>query len=69
MLCLISLLAASKGTTIPIKYSNFKDIFLEKNADKLPLLEGCQHPIILEEGTIPPYSPIYNLFKTKLKVL
>ncbi len=44
-------------------------MFSKKNADKLPPLEGRQYPIILEEETLPLYSPIYNLSKKELEVL
>jgi hypothetical protein len=62
-------LSTDKGPAIPDEYSEFADVFSEESADELPPLEGRQHPIILEEGTIPPYSPIYNLSEAELEVL
>jgi hypothetical protein len=65
----IRLLSAEVEPAIPQEFADFADVFSEENADRLPPLDGRQHPIILEEGSEPPFSPIYNLSEVELAVL
>jgi hypothetical protein len=56
--------------TLPPEYSDFADVFSERNADKLPPNRGhLDHSIPLEEGAKPQVGPIYNLSEVKLEVL
>ena len=55
---------------MPIEYSDFADIFLEKLANVLSEQTGAKkHEIELEEDTQPPYRPIYNLGPVELETL
>ena len=55
--------------TIPEAYKEFADVFEKKNADILP--EHCPYDcaIDLQEGTQPPFGPIYNLSQNELAAL
>ena len=65
----IALLFAKK-VQIPIKYSDFLDIFLEEKALILPeATKMNQYAIELQEGQQPPYRPIYSLGPVELKTL
>lgn len=64
-----SVTGTGETPTIPLEYQDFQDVFSEEKADELPPLEGRQHPIKLEPGSVPPYSPIYNLSEKELEVL
>jgi hypothetical protein len=66
---IVRLLATENDLILPNEFSDYADIFSEENADKLPPLDGKQHAIELEEGSSPPYSPIYNLSEKELGVL
>ena len=49
-------------TKILIEYSNYSNIFLEKNAIELPKNFGMnEHTIKLKESKQPLFGPIYNL--------
>ena len=56
-------------TKIPAEYHEFAKVFSKEEADKLP--EHCHydHTIPLQEGTTPPFGPIYNLAPAELEVL
>jgi hypothetical protein len=55
---------------IPQEYAEYSDVFSEEQSETLPPLDSNkQHSIELKEGREPPYSPIYNLSETELKVL
>ena len=59
-----------KKVTVPIEYSDFANVFLEKSANILPERTGANEYIIkLEEDKQPPYEPIYNLKPVELETL
>ena len=67
-------LANSKPTlvnmsNVPAKYHDFKDVFNEAHADTLPAHQPYDLRIELEEGTTPPFGPIYSLSPYKLQTL
>ena len=63
-------LLLAKEVTVPTKYSDFADVFLEKLANILLERTGAnEHVIKLEEGKQPPYGPIYSLEPVELKTL
>ena len=56
--------------TMPTKYSDFANVFLEKSANVLPeQIEAKEHAIELEKVKQPPYEPIYSLGPVELKTL
>ena len=60
----------TEEVTVPVEYSDFADVFLEKSANVLPERTGAnEHAIKLEEGKEPPYEPIYNLKRVELETL
>ena len=61
-------LLLTKEVTVPVEYSDFADVFLEKSANVLPeRTEANEHAIKLEEGKQPPYGPIYSLGPVELE--
>ena len=53
---------------MPIKYSDFADVFLEKPANVLAERTGAnEHAIELKKGNQPPYGSIYSLGLVELK--
>ena len=67
----IFLLKANEApVTIPIKYSDFTNVFSEKSAAELPKYTKINtHAIDLKEGKPPPYGPIYSLRSMELEIL
>ena len=60
----------TKKVTVPTKYLDFADIFLEKSANVLPKRNRAnEHAIELEKGKKPPYKPIYSLRPVEFKTL
>ena len=65
----IALLVAEE-VKIPIKYSDFLDVFLKEKASILPEATKInQHAIKLQKSQQPPYEPIYNLGPLELETL
>ena len=65
----IALLLA-KEVTVPVKYTDFADIFSKESAKVLPERTGInKHVIKLKDGKQPPYRPIYSLGPVELKTL
>ena len=63
-------LLLTEKVTVPVKFSDFADVFLEKSANVLPERTGAnKHAIKLEEGKQPPYGPIYSLGPIELKTV
>ena len=63
-------LLLTKKVTVPVKYSDFADVFSKKSANVLPERTGVnEHAIELEEGKQPPYGPIYILAPIELETL
>ena len=61
-------LLITKEVTVPIKYLDFADLFLEKLANVLSeQTRANEYAIKLEEGKQPPYGPIYSLGLVELK--
>ncbi len=69
LLNVVWLLATKNNLVLPEEFADYAYVFLEEDANKLPPLERRQHAIKLEKGSLPPYSPIYNLSKKELGVL
>ena len=66
---LLALLLAKK-VTVPTKYSDFANVFLEKSAKVAPERTGAnEHMIKLKKGKQPPYELIYSLMPVELKTL
>lgn len=51
---------------IPCQYQELKDAFEKKNANMLAKYRLYDCSIELQEGTQPPFRPLYNLSQTKL---
>ena len=63
-------LLLAEEVTVPVEYSDFADIFLEKSANVLPEQTGAnEHAIELEEGKQPSYGPIYSVRPVELETL
>ena len=61
-------LLLAKKVTVPTKYSDFADVFLQKSANILLEQTGLnEHGNKLEESKQPPYGPIYSLGPVKLE--
>jgi len=56
-------------STIPEDYHDFMDIFSKSKASKLADHRPYNLKITLDEGTSPPYSPIYSLSQEELAAL
>ena len=56
-------------TKIPPEYHEFAKVFSKEESDKLPEHHPYDHTIPLQEGTTPPFGPIYNLSPSELVVL
>ena len=55
---------------MPVKFSDFIDVFLEKSANVLQKRTGAnKHPIELKKGKQPAYGPIYSLGPIELKTV
>ena len=67
----IALLKADEApVTIPVKYSDFSNVFSEKSAAELQEHTKMNtHAIDLEEGKQPLYGPIYRLGPIELEIL
>ena len=55
--------------SLPSKCGDFADVFEKKNVDHLPEHWPYDCPIDLQEGTSPPFGPIYGLSKLELEAL
>ena len=63
-------LLLAKEVTVPVEYSDFADVFLQKSANVLPERTGAnKHAIELKKGNQPPYGPIYSLGPVELETL
>ena len=51
------------------QYKEYQDIFEKKNVDMLPQHRSYDCGINLQEGTQPPFGPIYNLSRNELAAL
>jgi hypothetical protein len=69
LLNVVQLLATKNNLVLLEEFTDYAYVFSEEDTNKLPPLEGRQYTIELEEGSSPPYSPIYNLSKKELSVL
>ena len=57
------------SSQLPVQYKEYEDIFEKKNADILPQHRPYDCGIDLQEGTQPPFGPIYSLSQNELAVL
>jgi hypothetical protein len=55
--------------TLLTHYKEYQDVFEKKNANLLPQHRPYDCVINLQEGTQPPFEPIYNLSQNKLVAL
>ena len=63
-------LLLTKKVTMPTKYSDFADVFLEKSANiLLEQTKANEHVIELEKGKQPPYGLIYSLGPVEFETL
>ena len=61
-------LLLAKEVTVPAKYRDFADVFLEESANVLlEQIRANGHAIKLEKGKQPSYRPIYSLGPVELK--
>jgi hypothetical protein len=51
------------------EYKDYADVFLEKNALKLPNSTRIEHTISIEKDKKVLFSPIYSLLANKLQIL
>lgn len=54
---------------VPSEFHEFHDVFDHAKADELPEHRPYDHHIPLEEGTRPPYGPLYPLSPSELETL
>jgi hypothetical protein len=54
---------------LPTHYKEYQDVFEKKNIDLLPQHRLYDCIIDLQEGTQPPFGPIYNLSQNELVAL
>ena len=54
---------------LPQKYAEFEDVADDTAAAILPPHHPMEHPIDIEEGKRPPFSPVYNLSEPELEEL
>jgi len=47
---------------IPVEYHNYADIFLYKEANKLPERHLYNYKIIIKEGKYSRFRPLYRMF-------
>ncbi len=69
LLNIVWLLTTKNNLVLLEEFANYAYVFSEEDTNKLPPLKRRQHAIKLEEGSSPPYSPIYNLSKKELGIL
>ena len=55
--------------TLPEDYHDFADVFSKSKAGKLADHQPYDLKITLDEGTVPPFGPIYSLFQEELAAL
>ena len=58
-----------KSSGLPYRYKEYQDVFEKKNADMLPQHRPYDCGINLQEGTQPPFGPIYSLSQNELAAL
>jgi hypothetical protein len=51
---------------LPTRYKEYQDVFEKKNVDMLPQYCPYDCAIDLQDGTRPPFGPIYNLSQNEL---
>jgi hypothetical protein len=54
---------------VPEQYHDYADVFSKTESKKLPPHRPYDHSIDLEEGTTPPFGPIYSLSQRELEEL
>ena len=58
-----------KSSLLPDQYKEYQDVFEKKNADMLPQHRPYDCGIDLQEGSQPPFGPIYSLSQNELAAL
>jgi hypothetical protein len=48
---------------------NYANVFLSKEAEKLPLYRNYDHNIRLQENKTPPFEPLYSMSRNELIAL
>ena len=61
--------SSEKSSVLSEKYKEYRDVFEKKNADTLPQHRPYDCGIDLQEGTQPPFGPIYSLSQNELAAL
>ncbi|EDN03595.1 hypothetical protein HCAG_01460 [Histoplasma mississippiense (nom. inval.)] len=64
----LAVMSATEGGRTQRLFTDYKDVFSEKEAAKFPDTK-VRHKIHLEEGATAPYGPLYNLSVKELDVL
>ena len=54
---------------IPPEYKEFHNVFSKETARQLPEHRVYDHRILLQEGAVPPFGPVYSLSPHELDVL
>jgi hypothetical protein len=54
---------------LPEKQKNYADVFSSKKVEKLPLHRNYNHNIRLQKNKMPPFGPLYLMFRNKLIAL
>jgi hypothetical protein len=54
---------------LPECYQEFALLFSKSEADRLPPHRSCDHTIPLQDGSSPPYGPLYRLSSVELETL
>ena len=55
--------------SLPEEYHDFVDVFSKSKAGKLAKHQPYDLKITLDEGTVPPFGPIYSLSQEELAAL
>ena len=56
-------------TSLPEEYHDFADVFSKSKAGKLTKHRPYDLKITLDEGTVPPFGPLYSLSQEELAAL
>ena len=65
----ITIYSVGTELTLPSEYEDFEDVFSKKECETVPGSTRVTHIIDLEEGTEPPFGPIYSLSERELRIL
>jgi len=49
------------ATKVPVEYHEYLDVFLRKEANKLPERRPYDYKIVIKEGKHPGFGPLYRI--------